>query len=436
MPSEYRMLFGRKALAAGSVVALASVAALLGQALRQGEAEEYTRYQLLAPETAQFRIVYEVTATTPGAKFYFNPIRKGSVATDEAVYDQMTGQPLKFEVVSGAEARTSGMANADPDTSYIRVHLPRMVPERGEVRLRIDKTYKDPKSYYREGDLIVFARSLGIKKNAVVLPPGYELVSCNVPSQVLSEPDGRIKISFINTAPDAAPLVVKARATEKGIGRDSRGTETQRRADTPADAVMAPAAAQDEGSRLSERAHQNRDIVYFLQAPETHAFSLYHDYTERGEGTDKYLNVVRQGSTVSNPSALLLDTGEPLKTETLKGEQITRAGLDIGEKVRPDSEVVVVWFPPVKKGQSIRLRIEETYTDPGRYRLEGEELVFDRAFGRPFDAVVLPAGWLLTASSIPGVVSQMPDGRIRLDFVNPRPDDIAVLIKAKRGPRQ
>ena len=38
-------------------------------------------------------------------------------------------------------------------------------------------------------------------------------------------------------------------------------------------------------------------------AAETNAFSLYHDYTESREGTDKYLNVVRTGSTVSKPSA-------------------------------------------------------------------------------------------------------------------------------------
>ena len=53
-------------------------------------------------------------------------------------------------------------------------------------------------------------------------------------------------------------------------------------------------------SRLGERAHQDREIVYFLQDPTTHSFSLYHDYTETREGVDKYLNIVRAGSTVSN----------------------------------------------------------------------------------------------------------------------------------------
>ena len=100
--------------------------------------------------------------------------------------------------------------------------------------------------------------------------------------------------------------------------------------------------------------------------------------------------------------------------------------------MQPDTEVVVIRFAPVPKGGSVRLRISETYTDPGRYRLEGGTLVFDRSLGRPRNAIVLPTGFFLTACSIPATVSENPDGRIRLDFVNPRPDEIAVLLKARR----
>jgi hypothetical protein len=197
--------------------------------------------------------------------------------------------------------------------------------------------------------------------------------------------------------------------------------------------VAAAAVAQESPvNRLTERAHQDRDIVYFLQQPQTHSFDLYHDYTESRPGMDKYVNVVRKGSRASKPSAKILDTGEVLKVETLRGEEIGRAKIDIGEPVQPDSEAVVIRFPAVQQGRSVRLRISETYTDEKSYRVEGEELVFDRTFGRARNAVVLPAGWYLTASAIPAVVSQMPDGRIRLDFVNPRPDEIAVLIRAKR----
>lgn len=425
----------------GLLVAVSFLLALSGRAQGQGlspiaethEGDDYTRYELLAPDSAQFRIVYEVTATRPGARYFFNIIRKGSEASDEAVYDQMTGKPLSFQVVGGAEARAAGETRADLDAKYIQVTLPRPVPDGGEIRLRIDKTYKDAKSYYREGDAIVFSRGLGIRRNAVVLPAGYELVACNVPSQVLSEADGRLKISFFNIGAGEAPLVLEARRLPKtGAGPAGGKTAAVARPRTTTETTPAPAPAPSLESRLSERAHQDREIVYFLQQPETHAFSLYHDYTESRPGIDKYLNVVRAGSRASNPSARLLDTGASLKVETLKGAAITEAKLDIGEPVTAETEVVVIRFAPVQKGQSARLRIIETYTDPGRYYMDGDEMVWDRSLGRPRNAVVLPAGWYLTASSIPTVVTMTEDGRVRLEYDNPRPDEVAVLLKGRK----
>jgi len=396
-------------------------------AAQQTEQDEYTEYALLAPETASFKILYEVTATTPGATTYFNPIRKGSEASDEAVFDMMTGQPLRFEQVSGAEARAGGLTTADAGTDYIRIHLARPVPAGGgQARLRIVKTYKDPKSYYREGETIVFKRGLGIRRNAVVLPAGYRLLECNVPSQVLSDADGRIRISFLHQAPGEAALVVKAApGAQTGAPRPPTNARSW---EAP------PAQGPTERARLAERAHQDRDIVYFLQQPATHAFSLYHDYTESREGVDKYLNVVRTGSTVSNPSAKILDTGESLKDEIMTGAQLKAAGIDTtGEEVGADSQVVVVRFPAVKKGQSVRLRISETYAAPQSYRLDGDELVFDRSLGRPRNSVVLPQGWYLTALSIPGVIRQTADGLTRIDFVNGRNDSIDVMIKGKKA---
>jgi len=177
----------------------------------QTESDEYTRYELLAPETAQFRILYDVTATAEGASFFFNPIRRGSEASRESVYDRMTGEALKFEVVSAEEARKTGVPDAPAAMQYIRVTLPRPVPAGGQVRLRIDKTYRDAASWFREGRDVVFKRSLGIKRNTVVLPAGYELVGCNFPSQVLTEPGGRISVSFVNAGPEAAPFTIRAR---------------------------------------------------------------------------------------------------------------------------------------------------------------------------------------------------------------------------------
>src|SRR6202030_1485320 len=89
----------------------------------------------------------------------------------------------------------------------------------------------------------------------------------------------------------------------------------------------APFEGGTEKERLSERAHQDREIVYFLQQPETHSFRLYHDYTESGPGVDKYFNIVRSGSKVSDPSAYALDTGEKLVTKTTTGSEMTGAEL-------------------------------------------------------------------------------------------------------------
>jgi hypothetical protein len=375
----------------------------------QTESDAYTRYELLAPGSAKFRIIYEVTATTPGATYYFNPIRKGSVASNESVFDRATGKPLRFDVGGAAVAQAGGVRNRDTSQTYIRVKLARPVPaDGGEARVLIDKTYEDTTSYFMRGDTLVFTRPLGIKRNAIVLPAGYEIISSNFPSQVLQEADGRIGISFWNASPAEAPVTLRARPSKR----------------------LGPAMS-SVAKRLDERAHQNREIVYFLQQPETHAFDLYHDYTESRAGTSTYINEVRGGSTVSKPSARNLDTGEELKWEILKGDAITRANLNVAN-VTPQSEIVVFRFAPVKGGESIRIRMFETYTDTARYKLNGDELVWDRSFGRPANAVVLPAGWVLTNSAIPAKVSAMADGRVRLDFINPRPDEIATLITARR----
>lgn len=399
-------------IATGCLVVSASRAQAQAQAqARQTDADHYTRYELLAPGSAKFRIIYDVTATTAGATAYFNPIRKGSIATDEAVFDRMTGAPLRFEVVGGLVARAGGVLGADSTQEYIKVTLARSVPRDGEGRIRIDKTYEDARSYIAGGDSVVFNRPLGIRKNAVVLPAGYDLESVNYPSQVLREDDGRIAVSFINTGVGDVPYIVKGRRSARtAVGR----------------------AAAGEAARLSERAYQDREIVYFLQQPETHAFDLYHDYTESRPGVDKYLNVVRAGSKASRPSARILDTGEELPVRTLKGAAITQAKIDIGQAVTAETEVVVIDFPAPKRGESKRLRISETYTDPARYTLKGDTLVWDRAFGRPANAMVLPAGWALANCSVPATVSRADDGRVRVDFVNPRNDEIAVYLTAVR----
>lgn len=420
--------------------------------LSQTDEDEYTRYELLGPETASFRITYDVTATTAGARYYWNGIRRGSAVSDISVMDLASGSALKWELVDSATARANGFREAGEEAQYIQIQLARPVPKEGEARLRIVKTYKDAKSYFAEGERIVFDRSLSIPRNSVVLPRGYELIGVSYPSQVRSVEGERIAVSFMNHGPAPVPYRVVARRVVPGAGRhveakpqaeagrpEAGGTQAAPR--TPATRQVASGAR--AGYTFSERAFQDREIVYYLLEPETHSFRLYHDYTETREGMDRYLNVVRAGSKASNPSATNLDTGEALKVETLSGKEARARGLRADDDAFEDnSELVVIWFPPVKKGQSVRLRIWETYTDANRYlafdvtdshpEKQWQELVWDRAFGRPRNAVVLPAGFRVTANSIPATVSLTEDGRVRLDYVNDRPDEIQVFIRARR----
>ena len=395
---------------------------------QQTETDSYSQYELLDPETQSFRIIYDVSATTAGAKYYWNTLRRGSEHTVEKVLDLYSGKELKWDIVDNNTAKQNGLTSASVDTDYLQITLARAIPEGGQSRLRIDKTYKDTASYFKEGTSIVFSRSLGIKRNSIVLPKGYELTHCNYPSQVDLTDDARIKVSFLNSSPSAVPLVIKAKPLANNV------TITIPKEDryNPGTGTSIDQSKARLGYTFSERAFQDRDIVYFLQQPETHSFLLYHDYTETRTGMDRYLNIVRTGSKASNPSAIILDTGEQLKVESFIGDAITKRGIDINSEIKPDTEVVAIWFDPIEEGASKRLRITETYTDPNRYVVYKDQLVWDRSFGRNRNTVILPEGWFLTTSSIPAVISQNENGLTTLRFVNDRPDNIDVFIKAQR----
>jgi hypothetical protein len=389
--------------------------------------DEYTRYELLELSSGSFRILYEVSATTAGATFFHNTLRKGSEHKVDRVIDLATGKPLPWTIVNWEAAKKNGLAGADKEADYLQIKLAQPVAKNSEYRLLIDKTYTDTKSYYADGDRIIFQRSLGIKRNSIVLPKNYELIACNYPSQIMMEADGRIKVSFVNGGHEAVLLRIEGRKLSNPIVVPT----TMEQENIP------PGQGRDKskvrlGFSFPERAYQTREIVYFLQQPETHSFRLYHDYTETREGVNKYLNVVRAGSKASNPSAFNLDTGQPLKVETLVGQAIKDKGIDIGADYSPTAEVIVIWFDVVTKGSSTRIRIEETYTDPNRYLRSTNELIWDRSFGRVHNTITLPEGWWLTANAVPATVFLNEDGLVSLYYLNDGPDDIDVFVKAMK----
>ena len=396
---------------------------------QQTQTDSYTRYELLTPSDGTFRIIYDVSATTAAATYYWNALRKGSKHKVHQVWDTFSGQALNWEIVDGKTAKINGLSNADENGEYLQIRLARPLPENAEARIRIDKTYADTGSYFEQDGNIIFSRSLGIERNSIVLPAGYELTHCNYPSQVQLTPEGQIKLSFMNDGPQAVPLQIKAKPLSTNISIKKPKANAYQFDNSGSGRNQSNVRV---GWEFDERAFQNREIVYFLQQPETHSFKLYHDYTETRTGMDRYLNIVRAGSKASDPSAILLDTGEALKVETLKGAEITKKGIDIGSPITYESEVIAIWYDPLKEGETKRLRIAETYTDPNRYILQEGELVWDRSFGRNRNVVILPTGWFLTTNSIPAVIDQTEDGLTALHFVNGRPDNIDVYIKAQR----
>jgi len=181
---------------------------LLAAATGARAEEAVSIYSLNPPSTHSFDIIYDVSSDREGAEYFFNPIRQGSVSTNESVIDLFTGKPLEFTEVDAKTARESGLVRGRiPDEQkYIRVKFAHPVPKNGEVRIRIIKTYTDPPSYYEKDNTLVFDRPMGIKRDVVILPKGYELAGCASPAIVTTDADGRVRVSFLNDRDDQLPV--------------------------------------------------------------------------------------------------------------------------------------------------------------------------------------------------------------------------------------
>ncbi len=167
------------------------------------------------------------------------------------------------------------------------------------------------------------------------------------------------------------------------------------------------------------RAEQDREISYWLLEPATHQFRISHDFTIDKPGERYAYSYVRKGSAVSDGSRIVqLDTGKVLKTEVVKEKEVTAVRGELDK--------------PIAQGQSARVRVEETYTDAEGYTVKEGELVWTRTLGRPMNRVTLPDGWMLVAVSTPATISMDREGRVALRFINPRNDELAVTIRARR----
>jgi hypothetical protein len=183
------------------------------------------------------------------------------------------------------------------------------------------------------------------------------------------------------------------------------------------------------------RAEQDRKITYWLLDPSTHQFKISHDLTITRVGQKYAHSFVRKGSEV-DPNAKMfdLDTGKELKTYDVKGEDVNALGY-YTEKQEPGSIAVQGELDrTIGEGQSVRVRVQETYTDPVGYTMKDGELNWTRTLGRPLNTVNLPPGWMLESVNVPAIISLDPEGLVSLRFTNIRNDEINVTIKAKRRP--
>src|SRR5262245_37622437 len=160
-----------------SVIVVCAATAATGRAQiqpAQTQTDEYVRYELSPPASSSYHVSFEVSATTENMRRYTDPIRPGTTVTAVTATDLMTALPL----------------TVTQNANVISVSLARPVPRNGQGRIRIEKTVKDPRGYVLDGKIGTFTTALPSRRGVVVLPAGFELVGCNVASQVLSLPDG------------------------------------------------------------------------------------------------------------------------------------------------------------------------------------------------------------------------------------------------------
>lgn len=345
--------------------------------------DAYTEYALLDPDSQAFRIRFLPEETRAGATEIVNATRGGSAGSDIEVFDPRSGQPIKF---------TYEQSPQNPDDHAIRAPLPIPVPEGGIGRVLILKTYKDPRTYMKHGEDIVWVRSLAGYRLGVLLPKGFAFISSNVAAQLSTAADGRLKLAFANPSGQSNPVTIHARKT--------------------AAAFAAPAG----GADVPDVFFDDMKTLYDLGAPETGRIRVEQTYTDYRKGDSAKLDSLSYLS-LADVAVIDLDTAKKL---TLAGK---------AEKTVAKLEV-----PIASETQSAHLRITGTLGDKS-YRLDPKDagaLVFDRTLRGLRNTVLLPEGWDVSAVSQPATVGTY-QGRQFVALINLNAENTyRVVIRARK----
>jgi hypothetical protein len=339
--------------------------------------DAYTEYSILEPGSESFSIRYLTEETRPGATELVNATRGGSEGSGVAVFDPRTGKPLKF---------TYEQQGSDPENHAIHATLPIPVPEGGIGRVLIYKTYKDPRTYMMHGDDIVWVRSLAGYRLGVLLPKGFAFISSNVAAQLSAAADGRLKLAFANPSGQSNPVTIHARKTT---------------------AMFPPSA-------YTDMFFDDVKTLYDLGAAESGRIRVEQVYSDYRKGDTARLDSLQY---------LALQDLKVIDLDTAKAFTPSKAGA---------ATTVKLDVPIVDDKQSAHLKITGTLKDAG-YRLDGQDLVFDRTLHGLRNTVLLPEGWDVSAVSQSGTIGTY-QGRSFVALINLNAENVyRVVIHARKA---
>jgi hypothetical protein len=250
--------------------------------------------------------------------------------------------------------------------------------------VRIEKTYKDEKSYFAAESTITFARSLGIGRNAIVLPPSYGLVSSNVAARIDTLQDGRVRVSFENINGYASDVNIRAtkRAAHPSTSRTGQG-----------------------------RASEFQKSLYELQSDGSVRVTREEWLLQLGRGF--HLNNFDQ---LAGAAVFDMDFGAVLRVEREK-----------------TNTVFAIPTAPMTGMNTARLRITGSLRGlSGGWTTETNGLSWRHEIHEPRATIVLPPGYELTLAPNPVTLGTLPDGRQYLQVVNNRHEPFMLILHAAK----
>jgi 2-keto-3-deoxy-L-rhamnonate aldolase RhmA len=339
--------------------------------------DAYTEYAILDPGSESFRIKFLPEETRVGATELVNATRGGSEGSDVQVFDPRSGKPLPF---------TYEHEPNDPETHAIHAKLSIPVPQGGIGRVLIYKTYKDPRTYMRHGDDIVWVRSLSGYRLGVLLPKGFAFISSNVAAQMTTVADGRLKLAFANPSGQSNPVTIHARKTTAAFPS---------RNDT-------------------DMFFDDVKTLYDLDAPETGRIKVEQIYSDYRRG---------DAAKLDSLAYLPLQDLQVIDLDTATALTVAKAGASASAKL----QVAIT-----NDNQSAHLKLTGTLKDAS-YRVANGDLVFERTLHGLRNTVLLPAGWEVSVVSQSGTIGTY-QGRAFVALINLNAENnYKVAIRARKG---